>query len=128
MKQVSGEEKLEVTISIILILGVLASVLIEAVGIVTYYQSNRNLSIVFQPDLSMKGVDFFSYAGNLIRLLLSGAWTPLLILALGIVLLMVTPYLRVIASVVYFGLARNPKYLLITLFVLVILTASLLAH
>jgi uncharacterized membrane protein len=39
-----------------------------------------------------------------------------------------TPYLRVVASVVYFGLVRNAKYLIITLFVLIILTASLLVH
>ena len=48
------------------------------------------------------------------------------VLGLGIVVLMLTPYVRVVASVLYFGLAKNPKYLLITLFVLLVLTASLL--
>ncbi len=128
MKPVSGEENLEAAISYILILGVMGSVMIETIGIVSYYQSNRNLSIVFQPDWAMKGVDFFSYAGNLIRQLFLGAWTPLQMIALGIVLLMVTPYVRVVASVIYFGFAKNTKYLFITLFVLVVLTASLLAH
>jgi uncharacterized membrane protein len=128
MKLVSGEEKLEVAISYILILGVMGSVIIETAGIVSYYQSNRNLSIVFQPGLAMRGVDFFSYAGNLIQQLFSVAWTPLQMIALGIVLLMVTPYVRVVASVIYFGFAKNTKYLFITLFVLAVLTASLLAH
>jgi len=48
------------------------------------------------------------------------------VLGLGIVVLMLTPYVRVLASVLYFGLVRNPKYLLITFFVLIVLTASLL--
>jgi uncharacterized membrane protein len=41
---------------------------------------------------------------------------------------MITPYVRVLASVVYFGVVRNLKYVIITAFVLVILTASLLVH
>ena len=41
---------------------------------------------------------------------------------------MITPYMRVVASVIYFGAARNVKYIVITTFVLVILTASLLVH
>ncbi len=128
MKRISGEEKLELAISYILIIGVLVSVAIEAFGIVSYYSSNRNLSIVFQPSLVLKGTDFFSYAGSVFQEILAGTWTPLQILGLGIILLMITPYLRVVASVIYFGLAKNAKYLFITLFVLVILTASLLVH
>lgn len=128
MKLISSEEKLEAAISYILILGVMGSVIIEMFGIISYYQSNRNLSIVFQPGLAMKGVDFFSYAGNLIRQLFLSPWTPLQMIAFGLVLLMVTPYVRVVASVIYFGFAKNTKYLFITIFVLVVLTASLLAH
>ncbi len=128
MKRISGEEKLELAISYILIAGVLVSVVIEAVGIVSYYLSNRNLTIVFQPNFAMSGADFFSYTRNEIQGIMLGTWTPLQILALGIILLMITPYLRVVASVIYFGFAKNTKYLLITLFVLAVLTASLLAH
>ena len=54
--------------------------------------------------------------------------TPLHVLEFGIVLLMMTSYLRVVASVIYFGFAKNFKYLFITIFVLVILTASLILH
>jgi len=54
--------------------------------------------------------------------------TPLSLIALGIVLLMVTPYLRVLASVLYFTVERNPKYALISLFVLAVLTISLKVH
>jgi uncharacterized membrane protein len=126
MKRALSEEKLDSLISYILILGVLVSVAVETLGIAGYYSSNGNLNILFRPSLAMKGTDFFSYAAKLFQELARGSWSPMQVLGLGIVILMLTPYLRVVASVVYFGLARNPKYLLITLFVLIVLTASLL--
>jgi uncharacterized membrane protein len=126
MKRGLSEEKLDSLISYILILGVLVSVLVEALGIAGYYSSNGNLNILFQPNFLMKGTNFFSYAGKIFQEVLTSRWSPIQILGLGIVVLMLTPYLRVVASVVYFGFARNPKYLLITLFVLLVLTASLL--
>ncbi|MGD0177402.1 MAG: DUF1634 domain-containing protein [Candidatus Bathyarchaeia archaeon] len=128
MKRRWNEEGLERAISYVLITGVLASVAVETFGIVSYYLSNGNLNILFQPNSAMKGTDFFSYTAKLAQQLSVGALTPMQVLGLGIVLLMMTPYLRVVASVVYFGLAKNPKYLLITLFVLIVLTATLLKH
>jgi uncharacterized membrane protein len=128
MKRVLSEEKLELLISYILIIGVISSVAIEAIGIFSYYYANRDFSIVFQPQYELKGADFFSYSAMTLQSLILGSWTPFHILALGIVLLMITPYMRVVASVIYFGLVRNPKYLVITAFVLIILTASLLVH
>ena len=128
MTQASGEEKLDRVISYILIVGVIASVLIETAGIISYYFTQGNLSITFQPDNSLKGVDFFNYTGQTIQSLLLGGWTPLHIMGLGIVLLMITPYVRVVASVFYFSVAKNLKYLAITVFVLVVLTASLIFH
>jgi uncharacterized membrane protein len=128
MKRGRNEEGLELAISYVLITGVLASVAVETFGIVSYYLSNGNLNILFQPSSAMKGTDFFSYTAKLAQQLSVGVLTPMQVLGLGIVLLMMTPYLRVVASVVYFGLTKNPKYLFITLFVLIILTASLLKH
>jgi uncharacterized membrane protein len=128
MKKVASEEKLELTISCILIVGVIASVAMEAIGILGYYNSNGNLNIIFRPEFALQGADFFTYSGNAFFQVMNGGWTPLQILSLGIIVLMMTPYVRVAASVIYFGLVRNPKYLIITLFVLIILTASLLVH
>jgi uncharacterized membrane protein len=124
----SGEDNLEVVISYILIVGVAISVLIEALGIVSYYYSYGNWEVLFQPQFTMKGNDFFSYSMATIQSFVLGRWTPIHILAFGLVLLMFIPYVRVAASVIYYGFAKNMKYLLITLFVLVILTASLLVH
>lgn len=128
MKQIVDEAELETAITYILIAGVIASVVVETVGITNYYLTSGNLDIVFQPNFSMTGTDFFNYTMRLIQRFFVGGWTSTQILALGIVLLMLTPYLRVAASVVYFAFARNPKYLFITLFVLLVLTASLLVH
>ena len=48
------------------------------------------------------------------------------ILSLGIIILMLTPYIRVLSSWVYFLVKeKNTKYVVITLWVLVILTVSL---
>lgn len=128
MKEASSDEKLELAISYILIVGVIVSVLIETIGIVNYYYVNQNLNIIFEPSFALQGNDFFRYSETAIHALLLGSWTPLHILALGLVILMMTPYVRVVASVAYFGWIKNPKYLAITVFVLVILTASLLFH
>ena len=55
MKPILSEEKLELAISYILIIGVMVSVAIEAIGIFSYYYVNRNLSIIFQPQYCAKG-------------------------------------------------------------------------
>jgi uncharacterized membrane protein len=128
MRNRLSEEQLESVISYILIIGIIGSVAIETLGILTYYYSNRNLNIVFQPEYALKGADFFSYARTIFLESLQWRWTPFQILGLGMVLLMITPYMRVAASVIYFGLVKNLKYLFITLFVLVVLTTSLLVH
>jgi uncharacterized membrane protein len=53
---------------------------------------------------------------------------PRLLVNLGIAVLMLTPYVRVLASMLYFMLVeRNLKYGLFTAFVLAMLTYSLVA-
>ena len=49
-------------------------------------------------------------------------------MTLGIALLILTPYARVILSVLYFIGRKDLKYILITLFVFILLTISLLFH
>ena len=128
MKWKFDEEDLDLVISYILIIGVLASLALEIIGIIRYYSVNGTLTINLQPNSALSGTGFFSYTGNIIHGMLVGVWTPFEILGLGITLLMITPYMRVVASVVYFSVTKNTKYIFITLFVLTILTASLLIH
>lgn len=53
-----------------------------------------------------------------------GLW----LMTLGIAILILTPYARVIMSILYFIGRKDIKYSLITLFVFILLTISLLFH
>ncbi|MBS7627156.1 DUF1634 domain-containing protein [Candidatus Bathyarchaeota archaeon] len=121
-------EKLELAISYILIFGVVSSVMIEAFGILIHYYAEGNLNITFEPKSVLKGANLFVFIGSTFQSILQGSSTSFNILSLGLALLIITPYVRVLASVIYFGMVRDIKYLFITLSVLVILTASLVAH
>jgi len=118
---------LEGLISYILIGGVLISIAVEVLGLGGYLLANGASQVEFTPRWQTGGRDFFTYAGDLLFSLTQGV-TSVNLIAIGIVLLLMTPYVRVLASVVYFGVERNPKYTLISLFVLVVLTASLTFH
>jgi len=128
LKGPGSEEKLEMAISYILMLGVGISVVVESIGMLNYYYMNGNLDITFQPELALKGTNIFTYAGATIFRLFTGTWTPFSFLGLGVILMLMTPYVRVWASVIYFSLVKNKKYLFITGIVLVILTVSMLVH
>jgi uncharacterized membrane protein len=47
-------------------------------------------------------------------------------MALGMAILILTPYVRAVLSVVYFASRKNLTYLIVTLFVLIVLTVSML--
>jgi len=117
---------IETIISYILTIGVLVSLVVEAVGL-GYYATTESLQVDFTSRWQTSGNDFFAYAWGTLLSLGVGA-TPLSLIGLGIILLMFTPYLRVFASTLYFTAERNPKYALISLFVLAVLTISLKAH
>jgi uncharacterized membrane protein len=92
-----------------------------------YYGSYGNLSVSEDSSVFIRGRNFFRFVYRLF----SGEYTQnctLLFMTLGVVLLMLTPYLRVVTSVVYFAWRRDFKYVLITAFVLAILTISLAFH
>lgn len=124
-------EKLESTISYILIVGVFLSLVLISIGLVSYY-TPRGFSSEphFTTKWQMDGSNFFSYMDNFISLRSTTHFdsNAIKIMALGLVILIITPFMRVFASVVFFGLSRNYKYLLITSFVLITLTVSLIAH
>jgi uncharacterized membrane protein len=52
----------------------------------------------------------------------------LLFMTLGLIILILTPFIRAVAFVIYFAWSKNLKYVVITLFVLVVLTISLALH
>ena len=121
------EETLEVMIGYILIGGVILSLVVEAYGLYLYYLTTHGFGIVFAPEWRLSGANFFIYAYELLASL-SGNPSAFVVMSLGIVILMLTPYVRALASVVFYAKMRDGRFFLITLLVVTILTASLLRH
>ena len=79
----------------------------------------------FGPDMKAKSIPLLILA-DLQQAHSPGFW-PRFLMHLGFVALLLTPYVRVLASLAYFTLVgRSPKQALFTSFVLVILTIILL--
>jgi len=77
-------------------------------------------------DYHIAGMNLFEFVASEIQLAVEGTVRPRLLVNLGIAVLMLTPFIRVAASVVYFmGVLRNWKYTLFTAVVLTVLTYSL---
>lgn len=116
--------KFERIIGYILISGVAISLLLEIIGIVLYYHFYGQFKIFEDKAVFIHGKNFFNFLFELfgsehIR------QKAILLMTLGIAILMLTPYVRVILSVIHFAREKNVKYVLITLFVLLLLTISL---
>ncbi len=121
----SGETKLEDVISYVLIIGVVTSLLFEDCR---YYFSSIAHTAVSRFLTRARCFSRERISSYFSCSLFSGSpvsW-PIRVITLGIAVLILTPYVRAILSVIYFAAHENWKYLVITLFVLTILTISLL--
>jgi uncharacterized membrane protein len=123
----SGETKLEVIIGYLLIVGVLTSVVLEVIGIILFYATYGNTQVSQNQAFFISGENFFAFIIQQTQNLF-GSQNALLFMTLGLIILLLTPYIRAITSVIYFGWERNRKYVAITMFVLLVLTASLALH
>jgi len=121
------ESKLETVISILLIAGVVASVALEAVGIALYFGVYGNVDVSSNSAVYIQGENFFAFVVEKVQNLFVSE-NALAFMTMGIVVLVLTPYIRGITSAIYFGWEKNWKYLAITLFVLLVLTLSLALH
>jgi uncharacterized membrane protein len=123
----SGESNFELAISWLLAAGVVTSLILIGVGIFLFYAEFGSLALSEKKVMFLHEKNFFYFLYDLLR---GGSsqgkalWT----MTLGIAVLILTPYARVLLSVVYFFRGKDFKFSLITLFVLVILTVSLAAH
>ncbi len=122
----SAEQKsmnnMDSLVGYILLVGVLISVGLIIAGTLWSWAITRHLTIHY----SISGENYFGFLLSSLHQLFAGALQPRLLISLGIVTLMFTPYLRVAASVVYFAFVdHNLKYTLFTLFVFAVLTYSL---
>lgn len=113
---------MDVLVGYILLIGVLVSMALIALGIVWRWLNTGALAF----DYTIGGMNFFEFVLSDIQQMLAGAFRPRLLVNLGIATLMLTPYLRVFASMLYFAIAeRNWKYTSFTAFVFTVLTYSL---
>ena len=113
---------MESLVGYILLTGVLLSVVLLMVGFI--WRWVRVGSLRFEH--SIVGMNFFEFILSTLRQIASQAFRPRLFLNMGIGVLMLTPFVRVLASVFYFAFVEhNWKYTLFTGFVLSVLTYSL---
>ncbi len=113
---------MESLVGYILLIGVLLSVALLVVGFVWRWARVGNLRF----EHSIAGMNFFEFIVSTLREMTSQTLRPRLFLNMGIGILMLTPVVRVLASVFYFAFVEhNWKYTLFTGFVLGVLTYSL---
>jgi uncharacterized membrane protein len=117
-------QKFEKAISYLLISGVIISLILEVLGMALFYHTYGRLTFSESKAVFIHGTSYFTFFLDLLHAGPPGA-KGISLMTLGIAVLILTPYLRVIMSVVYFAIDRNLKYVLITLFVLILLTLSL---
>ncbi len=123
----NGDSQLEPIISYLLIIGVVTSIILDVIGITLYYGTYGNMMVSQAPNIFISGDNFFAFAYSRIQSLLVSE-NAILFMTLGLIVLILTPFIRAITSVVYFAWEKNYKYVLITLFVLIVLTVSLALH
>jgi uncharacterized membrane protein len=113
---------MESLVGYILLTGVLLSVALLVVGFVWRWARVGSL----QFEHSIAGMNFFEFILSTLRQMTSQTLRPRFFLNMGIGILMLTPFVRVLASVFYFAFVEhNWKYTLFTGFVLTVLTYSL---
>lgn len=102
--------------------GVLASLALVTIGLCWKWADTGKLRL----DYRIAGMNLFQFVVSEIRIAASGEVRPRLFVNLGIAVLILTPFIRVAASMVYFMVvSKNWKYTLFTSFVLIVLTYSL---
>lgn len=107
----------------ILFVGVTISSALLMVGLVWHWMTTGH----FDLDYPIVATSFAQFLLIDLHQLFSNALQPRSLISLGLAILMVTPYVRVFASIVYFAfIERNWKYSLFTSFVCAVLTYSLL--
>jgi uncharacterized membrane protein len=121
-KRAQPSHSMESAIAQVLLGGVVLSVLLITAGLVWRLIASGRLAAEY----SLAGMNLAQFVATEARLVASGQLRPRLLVNLGMVVLMLTPFARVLASVLLFAFAeRSLKYTVITAFVLAVLTYSL---
>ena len=108
-------------IGYILLSGVLLSAALMLAGLGWHWAASGDPRM----EAPLAGVNLFQLVAADLREVASGRLRPHLLINLGLAVLLLTPYVRVTASMLYFAAAeRNWKYTLFTSFVFILLTYS----
>ncbi len=106
----------------VLLGGVVASVALIVAGLVWRFINTGHWGM----DYTIPKMNLFEFVTEEIVLVVRGQFRPRLLVSLGIAALLLTPYVRVLASLLFFAFVEgNWKYSLFTGFVLAVLTYSL---
>ncbi len=120
--QANQAEAMEILVGNILLIGVLLSVVLIAVGLVWSWIATRQLGL----DYTLSGTNLFAFLALELRSTFSSTMPWQALIGLGVATLLLTPFVRVLASMLFFALAqRNWKYTAFTALVLGILIYSL---
>lgn len=116
------QAKMDALVGYLLMIGVALSMTLIVAGMLwQFFRTGR-----FLVERPLAGMNLFEFVVDEVRLVVHGEFHPRNLVDAGIVVLMFTPYLRVVASMFYFIFAlKNWKYSLFTAVVLGILTFSL---
>jgi len=123
----SEASRFELAISYLLITGVITSLILVGIGIVLFYFHFGQLEISEKKAVFLREQNFFYFLLDLWRGG-HGQDRALWLMTLGIAILILTPYARVILSVFHFIGKGDMKYTFITLFVFLLLTVSFILH
>jgi len=117
-----SQEKMDLLVGYLLLTGVGLSMLLIIAGLIWRFVRVGHFTL----SQELAGTNLFEFIVGEVRVAISGQFRPRTLVDGGIVVLMLTPYFRVFASMLYFMIAlKNWKYSLFTAIVLAILTFSL---
>ncbi|MBN2224549.1 MAG: DUF1634 domain-containing protein [Deltaproteobacteria bacterium] len=123
----SGPSKLDRVIIGLLITGVTASIVLEAVGLALFCHSHGRLTVSTDTTVFIHGRNL-GFLMHHVADMIDKQGIDIFLMTLGIIVLVSTPFVRVIVSMVYFAIERDAKFFLITFFVFAVLLISLLIH
>jgi uncharacterized membrane protein len=121
-EKVTIHSGMESVVGYILLGGVSLSVMLIIGGLAWHWAATGQLQFEYLID----GMDLAQFISSDFQQLIAGPIHPRYLINLGIAVLILTPYVRILASVLYFAsVARNWKYALFTAAVFGALTYSL---
>ncbi len=113
---------METLVGYLLAGGVILSMAFIAAGLIWNWVRTGSPALAY----NIQGMNFFEFVLQDARQVLFGGFGPRRLVNLGIATLLLTPFVRVFASMIYFAVAaHNWKYSAFTLFVFSVLTYSL---